>query len=136
MEVWHKKPDSNDGSWRLQYSFSELEVYRTDIIFNSYGVSTRPTTTNPFWSGILCIKLCTIDNEETVHLEKSKRPVYRVILYGKEVWKTCGSDKEILCILETELDRIRAIRDYFGIDLKDEDVVHIIGRPAAYLTSN
>jgi hypothetical protein len=136
MEVWHKKPGSNDGTWHLQYSFSEFEIYPTDIHFNSYGVSTRPTTTNPFWGGILCIKFGTVDNEETLHLDKSRRPMYRITLYGKKVWKSHGSDKEVLRILETELDRIRAIRDYFGIHLKDEDAVHIIGRPAAYQISN
>ncbi|EKM81236.1 hypothetical protein AGABI1DRAFT_56672 [Agaricus bisporus var. burnettii JB137-S8] len=136
LEIWHKKHESTDGTWRLQFSFTEDEFSQTDIIFGSFGICNRPDPTTPFWNSILCLKLFTIDNEETLQLEKCERPMYRIILFGKEVWKSSGANKEILRNLETELDRIRAIRDYFGIDMKDEDAVHIVGRAAAYIASN
>lgn len=136
LEIWHKKHESTDGTWRLQFSFTEDEFFQTDIIFGSFGICNRPDPTTPFWNSVLCLKLFTIDNEETLHLEKCERPLYRITLFGKEVWKSSGANKEILRNLETELDRIRAIRDYFGIDMKDEDAVHIVGRAAAYVASN
>jgi len=73
----------------------------------------------------------TID-EGNHHLERSKRPTYRIILSGNEVRKSFGAHSEVLRKLETELDRIRALREFFGIHLKDEDQVHIVGREAAF----
>lgn len=131
MEVWHRKPDASEGVWRIQYSFSESEIFPSDCSFASYGVSQRPAPRSFLWTGVICLKLFTID-EGNLHLEKSKRPMYRLTLFGKEVWKTSGPNKEVVHTLETESDRIKALRDYFGLDLKDEDVVHIAGRAPAY----
>lgn len=133
MEVWHQKPGSSEGIWRIQHSFTEPEYWLADVMFGSFGVCYRPNPQSVFWAGVLCLKLFTID-EGNLHLEKSKRPIYRITLFGKEVWKSSGSDKEVLRVLETEVDRIRAIREFFGIDLKDEDAVHMVGRAAAYAT--
>jgi hypothetical protein len=131
MEVWHKKRDTPEGSWEVQYSFNETEIFPTDCAFASFGVSQRPAPRSFLWTGVICLKLCTVD-EGNLHLEKSKRPMYRLTLFGKQVWKTAGPNKEVLRTLETEQDRIQALRDYFGMDMKDEDIVHMNGRAAAY----
>jgi len=73
----------------------------------------------------------TVD-EGNLHLERSKRPTYRIVLIGREVKKISGAETEVLRQLETEADRIGALREYFGICLKDEDQVHIVGRKPAY----
>lgn len=77
------------------------------------------------------MKLFTVD-EGYLHLERSKRPMYRIVLNRGEVKKQIGAEVEVLLKLSTELDRIRALREIFGVDLRDEDQVHIIGRAAAY----
>lgn len=73
----------------------------------------------------------TVD-EGYLHLERSKRPTYRIVLIGHEVRKILGAETEILRKLETEGDRIRALREFFGMKLEDEDQVHIVGRKPAY----
>lgn len=71
-------------------------------------------------------------DEGNSHLEKTKRPMYRLILHGKKVRKSFGTESEVIRSLDTELDRIRAIREVFGIMIRDEDQVHIAGRAPAY----
>lgn len=131
MELWHKKSDGTEEVWRVMYSFTEKEIFVNDCVFVSFGISQNPDPDNIFWNNVLCLKLFTVD-EGYLHLEKSKRPIYRVTLFGREVWRSSGPNKEILRVLETEVDRIGALREYFGIDLRDEDAVHMIGRPPAY----
>ncbi len=131
LEVWHQKPNPLEEAWRIQYSFTEEEFWLTDVLFASWGVSTRPNPTGIFWNTILCLKMFTID-EGNLHLERSKRPTYRIIPTGNEVRKSFGAHSEVLRNLKTELDRIGALREFFGIRLEDEDQVHIVGRPAAY----
>lgn len=75
----------------------------------------------------------TVD-EGNLHLERSKRPTYRIVLIGREVKKIFGPETEVLRKLETEVDRIKALREFFGIRVKDEDQVHIVGRKPAYVS--
>jgi hypothetical protein len=131
MELWHKKSDDSQDPWKIMYSFTEKEIFVKDCIFVSFGISQNPDPDNIFWNNILCLQIFTVD-EGNLHLEKSKRPIYRITVFGREAWKSSGPNKEVLRTFETELDRIKALRDYFGIDVKDEDAVYIKGRPSAY----
>jgi len=133
LELWHKKPNVSEETWYLQFSFTEAEFWLQDILFGSYGVATQPTPRSLFWNSILCLKMFTVD-EGYLHLERSKRPIYRVVLFRNQVKKHTGAEVEVLRKLETELDRIRALREIFGIQLDDEDQVHMVGRAAAYST--
>jgi hypothetical protein len=54
-----------------------------------------------------------------------------MILHGKELKKSFGVNSELICAFETELDRIKVIREVFGIKMRDEDEVYIVGRAAA-----
>jgi hypothetical protein len=133
LEVGHTKSENGTSkeTWRRQFSFTEAEIWHQDILFSSFNVSKRPLSTNVFWNNVLCLKLLTVD-EGNLHLEKSKRPTYRIIILGREVKKSFGAESEVIRILETEIDRVCALREIFGLDVKDEDAVHIIGRVPAY----
>ncbi|KAF9448085.1 cysteine proteinase [Macrolepiota fuliginosa MF-IS2] len=130
VEIWHKKPTASEEAWYLQFSFTEAEFWLPDISFGSFGVSTQPG--NLFWNNILCLKMFTVD-EGYLHLERSKRPIYRMVLFRDQVKKHTGAEVEVLHKLKTELDRIRVLREIFGVQLDNEDQVHMVGRAAAYV---
>jgi hypothetical protein len=74
----------------------------------------------------------TVDEgPENQKLDKSKRRMYRIILHGNEVKKSYGVESEVIRKFESEVERIKALREIFGIRLRDEDAVYIKGRAAA-----
>ncbi|KAF5354216.1 hypothetical protein D9756_006927 [Leucocoprinus leucothites] len=131
IEVGHRKSLDAPEIWGRQFAFTESECWHPDIAFSSFVVSKRPGP-YMFWNHVTCVKVFTVDEgPENERLEKSKRPMYRIILHGKEVKKSYGVESELLRIFGTELDRIQALREIFGIKLRDEDEVYIKGRAAA-----
>ncbi|KXN92043.1 Arylamine N-acetyltransferase 2 [Leucoagaricus sp. SymC.cos] len=133
IEVGHRKSMNDPEIWRRQFGFSETgEVWQQDIQFSSFAVSHRPITI--FYNFVTCVKVFTVDEPSATGeppLERSKRPMYRIILHGNEVKKSYGVESEVMRKFETEVDRIRALREIFGLKLKDEDAEFIKGRAAA-----
>ncbi|KXN93198.1 hypothetical protein AN958_00122 [Leucoagaricus sp. SymC.cos] len=57
--------------------------------------------------------------------------MYRIIIGGNELKKSYGAKSEVMRKFDTEVERIRALREIFGLKLKDEDAEYIKGRAAA-----
>jgi hypothetical protein len=55
----------------------------------------------------------------------------RYVLFGKELKRYIGGDAVTIRTFSTELQRIRALREVFGLDIPDEAQIHIMGRDAA-----
>ncbi|KAF5353969.1 hypothetical protein D9756_007012 [Leucocoprinus leucothites] len=141
IEVGHQKSISSsiaeasepEISWYCQVAFKESSEFgEEDIIYASFAVAHRAYPTGFFWNNITCVRIFTVDDDlGNQQLERSKRPMYRIILHGNEVKKSYGAQSEVIKTLGSEMDRIRALRDIFGIKLQDKDEIHIKGRAAA-----
>ncbi|KXN92041.1 Arylamine N-acetyltransferase [Leucoagaricus sp. SymC.cos] len=133
IEVGHRKSMSDPEIWRRHFAFSETsEVWQQDIQFSFFAVSHR--LSGMFHRFVTCVKVFIFDEpSETGEPlpERTKRPMYRIILHGNVVKKSYGVESEILRTFETEVERVRALREIFGLKLKDEDVEYIKGRASA-----
>ncbi|TFK23881.1 arylamine N-acetyltransferase 1 [Coprinopsis marcescibilis] len=114
----------HDKPWKLMYSFTEEEFSLRDYEDANVVVSHNPRP-NFFSENVLAVKY--------IRDEKSRKQgdMSRVTLLGKEVRRIGWAGSEVLCMLETELDRLDALKRYFGIDIPREDIANIQGRHLA-----
>ncbi|TFK32376.1 arylamine N-acetyltransferase 1 [Crucibulum laeve] len=134
LEVWHEKKDDPHASWRILYSFSEEEFFPADAQDASFVVSQNYASNNIFCNDVICVKHFPLDEEDAKRFEGqagSETCMYRMVLIGKEVKKYVGSSSEVVQIFLNEVERIRALRETFGIDIDDEAERHIRGRKSA-----
>ncbi|KAJ3558181.1 hypothetical protein NP233_g11555 [Leucocoprinus birnbaumii] len=132
LEVGHRKSIDAPETWKRLFAFPETECWITDTLYASYVVSKATDFQTVFNETVICVKVYTVDEGEgNLSLEKSERPLYRIILDGKQVKKSFGAKSEVMRTFESELDRIRALREIFGIKIRDEDEEYIKGREAA-----
>jgi len=123
LEVQHlSSPSESSAPWKRLFAFTEHEFHPADCHAASYFVST---TMPLFTSSVLAIRY--IPDEET----QDVRHLYRVVLFGNEVrvHRTDGETR-VLATLQTEADRVRALREIFGLEIKDEDIQFIVGTKA------
>jgi hypothetical protein len=99
------------------------------------------------WKNVLCVKYgfihdsgdleailrvgLELDNWQYTGKEK-ERPMCRYVMFGKEVRRHAGGSAVTIRKLSTELERIRALREVYGIDIPDEAQAHILGRDSAF----
>ncbi|KAF6760664.1 arylamine N-acetyltransferase 1 [Ephemerocybe angulata] len=111
-----------NGPWKLIYSFSELEFFPFDATDGSFVVAK--STAGLFASQVLCVKV----------FEDEEGKLYRKTLYGNEVKKHVNGEVEVIRTLHSELDRVRALREIFGLKIEDKAVEYIKGRLPAFQT--
>lgn len=63
--------------------------------------------------------------------DESRMFLWHYTLSGNKVKRRIGSNSTIIQILEDEADRIRALREFFGIVISEDNCSHISGRPSA-----
>ena len=99
------------------------------------------------WTNVLCIKYALLheasdfkpesvlqmnmDSNRQYTKEEREKFMYKYVMVGKEVRRHVGGSTVTIRKLTTELERIRALREVFGIDIPDEAQAHILGRDAA-----
>ena len=64
--------------------------------------------------------------------KEKDRLMCRYVMFGKEVRRHAGGSAVTIRKLTTELERIHALREVFGIDIPDEAQAHILGRDSAF----
>lgn len=151
LQVWHSKDgDPSPVPWKILYSFTEDESSELDFESANYVISTQPA--GMFFNSVVVVKhfLVTPEDEETseeipkadVGTDEasaeamSKQAMSRVVLFGNEVKRYIGGTAVVLQTLTTELERIQALREIFGIDISDNAVEYIRGRNAAFKVTN
>lgn len=120
LEVWHGKGDHANEPWKVCYSFSELEFFPKDATDGSFVVNQ--SNSGIFASQVMCVKV----------FEGEEGRLYRKVLFGKHVTQQVDGESEVIRTLETELDRVRALREVFGVQLEDSAVDYIQGRLPAF----
>ena len=132
--------------WRLLFSFTENELFSLDVESHSHIMCTKHDPHGLLWQNVLCTKYALLHEAgdldpdrrlqaELASIQYSKEEkekfMYRYILVGKEVKTRVAGRSVTMRSLSTELERIRALREVFGIQIPDEAQSHIIGRDAA-----
>lgn len=100
-----------DSLWKEFYAFADIEFFPAD--FEVMNLSTMTTPQSFFVQTVLATRLLL--NKET----KEVRGVQ--ILHNDEVKRREGGKTEVIERLKTEEDRVRALREYFFIDLRPEE---------------
>jgi hypothetical protein len=150
-----KVEDPADAQWRILFSFSEEEHFSADFDNASFALSMRPGN-GIFWSNVLCVKHFLLSDEDITAIREEARTidadkgvestaegdpdkdVYlgRIFMMGGEIKRHVGSRSEVVRIVSTELERIKALRETFMIDIADDDEKYIRGRDAALRPDN
>jgi hypothetical protein len=134
--------------WQLLFSFTENESYPIDIENNSHVICTKREPEGLLWNSVLCVKYALLHEARDLDAESASRAnldlanhhytkeekekfMYRYTMVGKEVRRHIGGSAVTVRKLTTELERLRALREVFGIEIPDEAQAHILGRDAA-----
>ncbi|KAF5372332.1 hypothetical protein D9615_009289 [Tricholomella constricta] len=141
LELCHTKSDGTSLPWRLLYTFGENECFPIDAENASLVISTKPE--GIFWNNLLCIKYELLDDvdpsdeEARAKAEAERRQVpehvastlmFKYVMFGREVRRNIGSSSVTIRTLGSDLERIRVLKEVFGLDLPEDARVHIKGR--------
>ncbi|KAJ2932444.1 hypothetical protein H1R20_g4670, partial [Candolleomyces eurysporus] len=122
LEVRHVSESETDASatnsaWKRMFSFCEQEFFYEDCV----AASATVTRSHPlFTQNVLCIRY-VLDNQSL------DSDLYRVIMHGNEVKARRNGETQVLATLKTELDRVKALREIFGIQVDDSCVKFVAG---------
>ena len=130
--------------WRLLFSFTESESFPIDSQNFSHVICTKREPEGFLWTNVICVKYALLHeagdfepesvlqmNLDQYTKEEKEKFMYKYIMFGKEVRRHIGNNAVTIRKLTTELERICALREVFGIEIPDEAQVHILGRDAA-----
>jgi hypothetical protein len=99
-----------------------------------------------FWPNVICTKnfLLTEEDIQSIATDDVESDVVwkgdlglkgpwmgRLILFGNKVKRRVGNRTDIITSFTSEIERIVALRDLFGVKIDEEDIIHIKGRDAA-----
>ena len=144
---------SHQPNWHVLYQFSTAEAYGVDYDAQNFAISQRHSA-GPFWVTVICVKQFFVEHEDVppvaTRAQKSasahdsdKSDEYkfsadssigRFILNGTRIDRRIGDRSETIAVVHSDLERIKALKNWFGIDLSEDDVRWIRGR-AAELTN-
>ncbi|KAF3915405.1 hypothetical protein AA313_de0208504 [Arthrobotrys entomopaga] len=104
-----------DAAWIDLYMFLEVEVTMKECEIWSYWASTREDV---FVDNILCARV----------IREGDRAVGRYTMFNAQIKKRLDVEVEELPELGSEGERVKALKDYWGIELSEEDQAAIRGR--------
>ncbi|KAF9073036.1 hypothetical protein BDP27DRAFT_1319312 [Rhodocollybia butyracea] len=156
--VSHTSDDGSISSTKILYSFLESEFFTMDYECSNLGLYTGAWSEKEpiFVDNIVCSRCFWLSDEEmeaelalTDNLETYQRDIYseggiprwdgslnsrfmgRLALFNTEVKRHVGTRSETVKSFHTELERIDALREFFGIDIPRVDLENIRGRKPA-----
>lgn len=106
------KPNEPDGmKWVPTYCFTETEFLPQDYEMMSWFTSTNKKCF--FTYSVVVTKMLLDDAEEKI--------VGDVTLFNDGVRKNVGKEREVLRELKTEEERVKALKEIFGVELTEEE---------------
>lgn len=134
LEVFHEKGE--EATWKIVYSFSEMEFFQTD--FESANVAVSMARGGLFWDNVISSKHFWLSNEiegvsridHSADGNTKERYLGRIAMEGGTIRRHTGNHSEIVRTVRTEVERTRALQELFGIYIADSDLTHIQGREA------
>ena len=117
QRVWElRNRNTDDAAWTPVYCFTETEFLPEDYAVMSHFTSTSRTSW--FTRQIVCTKWILDEKEEVVG---------NVTLWEKEVKRRIRGKSEVLAALESEEDRVRALKEHLGVTLNEIEIRGIKG---------
>lgn len=120
--------NADDVPWNSYYAFAELEAVPADLNIANWYASQNPDAFQT--RQVLAIKFLRIETYEDAR-------IYGKVMFSIDVVKrNTGGKTELIKTCRSEMERVQALKEYFGISLTDEEVAGILGgetelRPAA-----
>lgn len=106
--------------WRVVYQFSLKESFQGDRESMAFATAGRPGI-GPFWANVVAIAHFVVGNDDDLG---------RLVLFGRRLDRRIGDKSEKVTEFKSEVERIRALREYFGISIPEVNIIHIKGRVA------
>ncbi|KAJ5545054.1 hypothetical protein N7535_006558 [Penicillium sp. DV-2018c] len=121
QKIWIYQVRYNpESKWVPQICFSEVEFLPQD--FGVMNFSTSRSRTSWFTQIFVCMRM--ILNERGTEI------IGQRVMSGKEVKQRLHGETEVLQILETEDDRVKALAKYFDMHLRESEIQGIRGLPS------
>ncbi|KAK0744519.1 hypothetical protein B0T21DRAFT_357942 [Apiosordaria backusii] len=112
QRVWvYSVRQNKEAPWREMYSFAEFEFISGD--FEVMNMHTSSTPQSFFVQSVMCM--------QTILDDEQQNPVGKMILHRDYVKRQIGDSSEILEKLESEPQRVEALKKYFDITLSGEE---------------
>lgn len=120
-DICYKPGNGPDGEdkWIPAYCFTETAFLPQDYEIMSWYTSTSPKSF--FTHVIMCSRMLMSDDGEKI--------VGDVTLFGNVLRRTIAGKREILAEGLDEEEKVRALREYIGIDLTDDERRVVNGGP-------
>lgn len=116
QKVWiYQYRNRAEQAWNSFYAFPESEFFQADLEQMNYWTSTFPQSFQRLQ--ILVVKF----------LRNGADIVGKVMLVDGKVKRNMGGKTEIVKECRDEDERVRALKEYFDIDLSDEEIMGIRG---------
>ncbi|KAJ5972337.1 Arylamine N-acetyltransferase [Penicillium vulpinum] len=118
QKVWIYQTRYNpESEWLPMICFSDVEFLPQDFEVMNFSVSQNRTSW--FTQVFVCMRMI-LDQSGT-------EIIGQYVMSGKEVKKRLRGKTEILQVLDTEGDRIKALAKYFGMHLRENEIQGIRG---------
>ena len=118
QKIWIYQTRYNpESQWLPQICFSDVEFLPQDFGVMNFSVSQSRTSW--FTQVFVCMRMI-LDQSGT-------EIIGQCVMSGKEVKKRLRGKTEILQVLETEEDRVKALAKYFDMHLRESEIQGIRG---------
>ncbi|TAQ88364.1 hypothetical protein B7494_g3299 [Chlorociboria aeruginascens] len=127
-KIWiYQCRNSVDKAWNSFYCFGEEEWLDGDFEIINFFTSQSTTAYNFQTKTVVVVKFL-MGKREDEGSEAGEGIVGKVMLVNGEVKDNRGGKTKLIKVCKTECERVEALRDYFGIELTDEEREGIKGR--------
>lgn len=116
--VFSSREDKN-SAWKEEYAFTEIEFFPAD--FEVMNLSTMSSPKSFFVQNLVATRIL---------LDQSGEPEGVLILFKDYVKRRIKHVTEIIENLSTEEQRVKALKEYFSIELAPEEQRAIQGMPS------
>ena len=127
--------------WRVRITFTEDECYPEDAAGFSFLVCNKPGYFLQYH--LLAVRHLSINDLDQRGLAEAAQEFAQYsedecktflcvyVVFDNKLELRIGRRDIVLRTLESEADRIEALREYIGLDVTEEGYRHILGRPSS-----
>ena len=118
QKVWiYQTRYNRESEWMPNICFSEVEFLPQDFGVMNFSVSQKRTSW--FTQVFVCMRMILDSNKRNI--------IGQYVMSGKEVKRRIHGQTEILQVLNSEEDRVKALAEYFDMHLRAGEIEGIRG---------